>query len=71
MAVAPKVDVRESERGLVCAFDLASGGMLGEESLAPGAADAGPRWLHFNLADTRARHFIEMHDEIRPARNRD
>jgi zinc transporter len=62
------VSAAETE-ALICAVRLHSGETLGLEALAGEPSAATPLWLHFNLLDNRARHYIErcswIHEEGR------
>jgi zinc transporter len=50
-------------RGLICAFRLAPFAACGPEILDEGGSRA-PIWLHFNVADLRARHWLETRAEL-------
>lgn len=48
--------------GLICGFRLATPQLLDEDS--PGALPGEPRWLHFNLSDSRGRDWIKAQGEL-------
>lgn len=49
--------------GLICGFSLSSP-KLADDHLPVAAAPGEPRWLHFNLSDSRARDWIQAQSEL-------
>jgi zinc transporter len=59
-----KFELKDGEQGLICAFALGPPVPIDAAALADDAPDVPPRWLHFNLADTRARRWIERQSTV-------
>lgn len=56
--VAPRTFELDDPRGLVCAFRLAPFAACGPEVLSQ-VGERASVWLHFNVADLRARHWLQ------------
>lgn len=48
--------------GLICGFRLATPQLIDDE--APGSTENEPRWLHFNLSDSRGRDWIKEQQQL-------
>jgi zinc transporter len=59
-----KFELKDGEQGLICAFSLGPPLAIDAAALADDAPAVPPRWLHFNLADTRARRWFERQAEV-------
>jgi zinc transporter len=62
------VDDAADNHGLVCAFHLDPVQPFdGDALVSSGDAASRPRWLHFNVADARARRWLQEESGLPPA----